>query len=112
MYICLFLGKSLGEKISKSPDVSKWGGKVALMTTVELAPITGQSVIFFSTCFTFNLYVCDSLICSVLDSYQSTLILASGTILSCKFEPPRGKTNNVVSEQVQHKPACTSKEKS
>ena len=28
------------------------------------------------------------------------------------FEPPRGKTNNVVSEQVQHKPACTSTEKS
>ena len=26
-------------------------------------------------------------------------------------EPPRGKTNNVVSEQVQHKPTCTSIEK-
>ena len=25
-------------------------------------------------------------------------------------EPPRGKTNNVVSEQVRHKPACTSTE--
>ena len=23
------------------------------------------------------------------------------------LEPPRGKTNNVVSEQVQHKPGCT-----
>ena len=29
-----------------------------------------------------------------------------------KNEPPRGKTNNVVSEQVRHKPACTSTEKS
>ena len=28
------------------------------------------------------------------------------------FEPPRGKTNNVVSEQVRLKPACTSTEKS
>ena len=28
------------------------------------------------------------------------------------FEPPRGKTNNVVSEQVRHKPACISAEKS
>ena len=28
------------------------------------------------------------------------------------FELPRGKTNNVVSEQVQHKPAYTSTEKS
>ena len=28
------------------------------------------------------------------------------------FKPPRGKTNNVVSEQVRHKPACTSTEKS
>ena len=27
-------------------------------------------------------------------------------------EPPRGKTNNVVSKQVRHKPACTSTEKS
>ena len=28
------------------------------------------------------------------------------------FEPSRGKTNNVVSEQVRHKPACTVTEKS
>ena len=28
------------------------------------------------------------------------------------FEPPRGKTNNVVSEQVRHKPTCTVTEKS
>ena len=28
------------------------------------------------------------------------------------FEPPRGKTNNVVSEQVRLKPACTVTEKS
>ena len=27
-----------------------------------------------------------------------------------EFEPPRGKTNNVDSEQVQHKPVCTSTE--
>ena len=26
------------------------------------------------------------------------------------IEPPRGKTNNVVSEQVRHKPGCTSTE--
>ena len=30
----------------------------------------------------------------------------------CLNEPPRGKTNNVVSEQVPHKPACTSTERS
>ena len=29
-----------------------------------------------------------------------------------KFEPPRGKTNNVVSDQVRHKPTCTVTEKS
>ena len=29
-----------------------------------------------------------------------------------QFEPPRGKTNNVVSEQVRHKLACTATEKS
>ena len=33
-------------------------------------------------------------------------------VLSSRInEPPRGKTNNVVSEQVRHKPACTSTEK-
>ena len=26
------------------------------------------------------------------------------------IEPPRGKTNNVVSDQVRHKPSCTSTE--
>ena len=26
------------------------------------------------------------------------------------IEPPRGKPNNVVSEQVRHKPACTATE--
>ena len=26
------------------------------------------------------------------------------------YEPPRGKTNNVVSEQVGHKPGCTSRQ--
>ena len=28
------------------------------------------------------------------------------------IEPPRGKTNNVVSEQVRHKPTCAVAEKS
>ena len=27
-----------------------------------------------------------------------------------KNEPPRGKTNNVVSKQIRHKPGCTSTE--
>ena len=33
-------------------------------------------------------------------------------IKEVSFEPPRGKTNNVVSEQVRHKPACAVTEKS
>ena len=37
---------------------------------------------------------------------------SSWTFFSLIFEPPRGKTNNVVSEQVQHKPACAATEKS
>ena len=32
--------------------------------------------------------------------------------LSKTYEPSRGKTNNVVSEEVRHKPVCTSTEKS
>ena len=35
-----------------------------------------------------------------------------GKNFKLSYEPPRGKTNNVVSEQVQHKLACTSTEKS
>ena len=31
--------------------------------------------------------------------------LSSNSYIS-PYEPPRGKTNNVVSEQVRHKPAC------
>ena len=38
--------------------------------------------------------------------------LAVPTSWHLTSEPPRGKTNNVVSEQVRHKPACTSTEKS
>ena len=34
------------------------------------------------------------------------------SLLRLLYEPPRGKTNNVVSEQVRHKPTCTSTEKS
>ena len=33
-------------------------------------------------------------------------------IVQIRYEPLRGKTNNVVSEQVRHKPGCTSTEKS
>ena len=30
--------------------------------------------------------------------------------LTVRYEPPRGKINNVVSEQVRHKPGCTATE--
>ena len=40
----------------------------------------------------------------------NTFELQSVNLVS--FEPSRGKTNNVVSEQVRHKPACTVTEKS
>ena len=39
------------------------------------------------------------------------LLDRSSQLISSAFEPPRGKTNNVVSEQVRHKPGCTSTEK-
>ena len=41
----LSAGKALGEKLAKSTDVAKWGDKVSLKTTVELAPIAGQFVV-------------------------------------------------------------------
>ena len=41
---------------------------------------------------------------------QYTYVQRKFIYITC--EPPRGKTDNVVSEQVRHKPACTSTEKS
>ena len=41
-------------------------------------------------------------------------VVGSDTVMTSEqvsiYEPPRGKTNNVVSDQVRHKPACTSTE--
>ena len=39
-------------------------------------------------------------------------LVATYSAYMYKNEPPRGKTNTVVSEQVQYKPACTVTEKS
>ena len=43
--------------------------------------------------------------------YNAVAVDLPGAHSRCD-EPPRGKTNNVVSEQVRHKPGCTSTEKS
>ena len=46
---------------------------------------------------------------------QNYNILKVANIIMVKqviHEPPRGKTNNVVSDQVRHKPACTVTEES
>ena len=40
----------------------------------------------------------------------NTIVPLIPDIRSLICEPPRGKTNNVVSEQVRHKPSCTSTE--
>ena len=56
-----------------------------------------------------------SQIISAIESQQSDIhrqtVLLSATLTDGRFlkrfEPPRGKTNNVVSEQVGHKPGCT-----
>ena len=43
---------------------------------------------------------------------QARTYLCQGVFLNELYEPPRGKTNNVVSDQVRHKPTCTVTEKS
>ena len=48
----------------------------------------------------------------VLSSSLKCPSLLLGFEYSKTYEPPRGKTNNVVSEQVRNKPTCTSTEKS
>ena len=59
---------------------------------------------------------CANLLSDKLMGYVSVFSDAKRVYLvylaSEKIEPPRGKTNNVVSEQVQYKPACTRAEKS
>ena len=52
----------------------------------------------------------------VLDHADPSLIIirwrkkSGADTIKIKNEPPRGKTNNVVFEQVRHKPSCTSTE--
>ena len=49
-----------------------------------------------------------------LNGFQGLMLYTSmlDDVITTLSEPPRGKTNNVVSEQVRHKPTCTSTEKS
>ena len=44
--------------------------------------------------------------------YNDDTVNGVCSLLAQTNEPPRGKTNNVDSEQVRHKPTCTSTEKS
>ena len=48
-----------------------------------------------------------NIVSNVCDTLNGIFIL----LVFLSFEPPRGKTNNVVPEQVRYKPACTSTEK-
>ena len=48
------------------------------------------------------------MIIGLLEQITNKMFSAFPSVL----EPPRGKTNNVVSEHVQHKPTCTNTEKS
>ena len=50
--------------------------------------------------------------CQSLRDATAKKFLTKRADLALSFEPPRGKTNNVVSEQVRHKPGYTSTEKS
>ena len=48
---------------------------------------------------------------SVLQNIKTVALIAFGIVLTIFVnlinEPPRGKTNNVVSDQVRHKSGCT-----
>ena len=41
------------------------------------------------------------------EAWQVQVLSTYDSLLNALFEPPRGKTNNVVSDQVRHKPVCT-----
>ena len=46
----------------------------------------------------------------MVDSLDSSMAEETNGQQVGTFEPPRGKTNNVVSEHVRHKPACKATE--
>ena len=48
----------------------------------------------------------------IISQGETEFFMSTSRLFALINEPPRGKTNNVVSEQVRHKPACTSTEKS
>ena len=50
--------------------------------------------------------------CSTLHSIRMYIKFCTTFLVYWKYEPSRGKTNNVVFEQARHKPACTVTEKS
>ena len=54
----------------------------------------------------------DSITKKALSKEELKLYLDTPPAGRVTIEPPRGKTNNVVSEQFRHKPTCTSTEKS
>ena len=47
-----------------------------------------------------------------VSAVNSTALRVSWIVSTSVYEPSRGKTNNVVSDRVQHKPTCTVTEKS
>ena len=53
---------------------------------------------------------------SLYDCSEMKALISSVSVVKSIYdafnEPPRGKTNIVVSEQVRHKPSCTNTEKS
>ena len=55
-----------------------------------------------------DIYICFSYLFLKLQ-FSNNIDVSDSHIIN---EPPRGKTNNVVSEQVRHKPDCTSTENS
>ena len=62
-----------------------------------------------------NVSVDASMITKILTSLQkltSSDIPHTQVKQLMRYEPPLGKTNNVVSDQVRHKPVCTSTENS
>ena len=44
---------------------------------------------------------------SKINHVNSNAVTFLVNILECKYEPVRDKTNNLGSDQIRHKPACT-----
>ena len=94
---------------------SPYGTAVAMTTYMQYTTLFHKKYMCLGLCYNFKAvrHIYQSMPnISNLDGFENMCSPYGTAAAMATYEPPRGKTNNVVSEQVRHKPTCTSREKS